>query len=444
MSAALVCDFCGTTLPEQSSFCPQCGKAMHVLQAQGGASVGSGSLLQQRYRLLEKVGEGGFAFVYKARDEQRHGKLVAVKQINLAAMSAQEKIEATDTYNREITLLSALYHKSLPRLYDHFTDPEHWYIVMDYIAGETLEDRLAKFPGGRLPLRDVVSIGLALCDVLNYLHTQDPPIIFRDVKPANIMLTRTNHVYLIDFGIARRYREGSRRDTGVLGSPGYAAPEQYGKAQTTPQSDIYGLGATLQTLITGKEPLDIHMTGIPSDCPIPPLLRQLLAHMLERDPALRLASAKEAQQVLKSLQQALWMPPLWISLPGLLLLGTFVLTHYQMKSGWIGLMVPAAAIFFSRLAYYKNEIFQALSLKERMSVWIRFLLGMLFWSQFVATLNYGLFSGGFWVTIALLAIGILVLLPNTWLVGSYLHRFVAWLRAKRKPQVVEPQKQTQP
>ncbi|QBD76494.1 hypothetical protein EPA93_10925 [Ktedonosporobacter rubrisoli] len=444
MSAALVCDFCGTTLPDQSSFCPQCGKAMHVLQAQGGASVDSGSLLQQRYRLLEKVGEGGFAFVYKARDEQRHGKLVAVKQINLAAMSAQEKIEATDTYNREITLLSALYHKSLPRLYDHFTDPEHWYIVMDYIAGETLEDRLAKFPGGRLPLRDVVSIGLALCNVLNYLHTQDPPIIFRDVKPANIMLTRTNHVYLIDFGIARRYREGSRRDTGVLGSPGYAAPEQYGKAQTTPQSDVYGLGATLQTLITGKEPLDIHMTGIPSDCPIPPLLRQLLAHMLERDPALRLASMQEAQHALKSLQQALGVPPLWISLPGLLLLGTFIYTHGQAASGVISFLVVAATLFFSRLAYYKNEIFQSLSPKERILFWARFMFGLFLWATFGATLGYEFFHAELWVAMALLAIGILVLLPNTWLVGSYLHRFVAWLRAKRKSQVVEPQKQTQP
>ena len=116
----------------------------------------------------------------------------------------------------------------------------------------------------RIRLNRTLEIGLALCDVFHYLYTQRFPIIFRDIKPANIMLTRAGRICLIDFGIARLYRPGWK-DTSPLGTVGYAAPEQYGRgAHTTPQSDIYGLGATLQTLLTGKEPLEILQDGIPS------------------------------------------------------------------------------------------------------------------------------------------------------------------------------------
>src|SRR5258708_36684920 len=110
-----------------------------------------------------------------------------------------------------------------------------------------------------------MDIGLALSAVFHSLHTRPPPIIFRDIKPANIIITRSGRICLIDFGIARLYRPG-RKDTGPLGTPGYAAPEQYGRrAHTTPQTDIYGLGATLQTLLTGKATLGIMQGGIPPD-----------------------------------------------------------------------------------------------------------------------------------------------------------------------------------
>src|SRR6266699_419306 len=214
-------------------------------------SLQPGTLLARRYRILAQIGVGGFGTVYKARDRRQHGKLVAIKEINMAALSVQEKIDVTDSFNREITLLSRLKHKHLPRIHNQYTDPEHWYIVMDYIEGQTLEELLARSPKGRLSLNQVAKIGIALCDVLAHLHNQSPSIIYRDVKPSNIMITPWGRLYLIDFGIARRYRPGQPRDTGPLGSPGYAAPEQYGRMQTTAQTDIYGLGATLQTLLTG-------------------------------------------------------------------------------------------------------------------------------------------------------------------------------------------------
>jgi serine/threonine protein kinase len=265
------------------------------------ASPGPGSLLAEHYRILEKIGEGGFGVVYKARDENQRGKLVAIKQINMSSLSTLEKIEATDSYNRETTLLPRLRHESIPRIYDHFTDPEHWYIVLDYVEGRTLDEILATARNGRLPTGKVFEVGIKLCDVLNYLHAQRPAIIYRDVKPDNIMVTPQGRLYLIDFGIARRYRDGQRRDTGPLGSPGYAAPEQYGSAQTTPRTDIYGLGATLQTLLTGKEPLEIRLRGIPPDCHVPPELQALIEQMMERDARDRPRSADEVKQQLQYL-----------------------------------------------------------------------------------------------------------------------------------------------
>jgi len=212
-----------------------------------------GSLLVQRYRIISQVGQGGFAVVYKAKDTQKKNKVVAIKQINLHALASKDLFEATSASKREVELLSDLDHANLPHIYDRFSDPWHRYIVMDFIQGETLEDYLSEVRRGYLSVREVLKIGIELSTVLSYLHAQFPPIIFRDVKPANIMRTRRGRLYLIDFGIARHVNRG-QKDTAPLGSPGYAAPEQYGKAQTTERTDIYGLGATLQALLTGEDP----------------------------------------------------------------------------------------------------------------------------------------------------------------------------------------------
>src|SRR6266704_2200175 len=170
-------------------------------------------------------------------------------------MSPQEIIEATENFKREALLLAGLTHPNLPSIYDHFSEAGRWYLVMDFIEGETLEERLNKEPEGRLSVEEAQRIGIQLCTVLGYLHGRQPPIIFRDLKPANIMMTPDGHLYLIDFGIARHFKPGQAKDTIAFGSPGYAAPEQYGKAQTTARSDIYSLGANLHQLLTG---IDLH------------------------------------------------------------------------------------------------------------------------------------------------------------------------------------------
>ena len=265
------------------------------------------ALLNSRYEIVREIGQGGYSVVYMAKDTRRKNRRVAIKQINLGSLSPRQVIEATDTFNRELKLLNSLKHRSLPRIYEHFTDPDHWYLVMEYIEGETLEDYTHKTRQRPLSVKEVIALGIQLCKVLNMLHRQDPPIIFRDVKPANIMRTPKGRLYLIDFGIARRFSPEKHKDTQPLGSPGYAPPEQYGRAQTTVQSDIYSLGATLSELLTGNDPLDTSTSNASAvSQPIPPKLRQLLDTMLEHDTSKRPKNVKEVQWQLRRIRYGVW------------------------------------------------------------------------------------------------------------------------------------------
>jgi serine/threonine protein kinase len=306
----IYCSVCGAANQAQATLCFACGHPLETpVEDTAPPSPAeppvSRTLLAGRYRLLALVGEGGYGAVYKAVDTQRDGALVALKQIHLSGLGPRDVIEATETFNREVGMLSGLKHPNLPRIYQSFTDPEHWYLAMDFIEGETLEEYLTSATGGHLPVEKVLQIGIQLCSVLWYLHSQQPPIIFRDVKPANVMRARTGLLYLIDFGIARRFTPGQRRDTSVLGSPGYAPPEQYGTAQTTAQSDIYSLGATLRYLLTGTDPavLASGSASSPVQEPgVPAGLNQLLGRMLELDADKRPASMEVVKQALQQIQ----------------------------------------------------------------------------------------------------------------------------------------------
>ncbi|MHB8600134.1 MAG: serine/threonine protein kinase [Ktedonobacteraceae bacterium] len=251
------CLSCGAANRTEAEVCFACGASMKITvplsPANSTLPVGQ-PLLKQRYRILAQVGNGGFSVVYKAADTQDSNCKVAIKAITLHGLQTQEIIEATEAFNREMLILSDLKHCNLPRIRNHFADTSCWYLVMDFIEGTSLEKHLESMPGGRLPLEEVLDIGVLLCDVLDYLHERQPPVIFRDLKPANVILTVDGHLALIDFGIARRFKPGQQKDTMVFGSPGYAAPEQYGKAQTTPRADIYSLGALLHQLLTGDDP----------------------------------------------------------------------------------------------------------------------------------------------------------------------------------------------
>lgn len=325
-SSAIYCDTCGAANRLQARFCIACGHAMPFASFSGqatplvsstpptelaGSPPGSASLtgrlpahslLKQRYLILVRLGQGGMGAVYQAADIQLGDRLVAVKEMSQKGLDPQEIAHAAAAFKREAYLLASLpHHPHLPSVYDYFDDGSRWYLVMDFIAGETLEQYGDK-AGGQLLPGEVLDIGIQLSAVLDFLHRHQSPIIFRDLKPANVMRTPEGDLFLIDFGIARHFRFGQAKDTIAYGSAGYAAPEQYGKAQSTPQSDIYSLGATLHHLLTGIDPALFPFRFAPlSGAGISADLSTLIARMVEIDREKRPASMAEVKQQLQYL-----------------------------------------------------------------------------------------------------------------------------------------------
>ena len=220
-----------------------------------------GTLLDKRYRVIRLVGKGGFGAVYEASDERFQGGRVAVKELTPSHLNPTKRAAAIANSRREGNLLRSLDHPNLPKVSDFFEENGNAYLVMDFITGKTLKQEQAD-RGGPLEELRVMGWALELCDVLYYLHTQSPPIIFRDLKPANVMLTTSAQIKLIDFGIARFFKPAADQDTQFVLTPGFAPLEQYGQGQTDERSDIYALGATLYTLLTTAVPADSLMRQI--------------------------------------------------------------------------------------------------------------------------------------------------------------------------------------
>ena len=211
---------------------------------------------------------------------------------------------ATQAFQMEAQMLANLNHPGLTKVTDFFNEKDNWYLVMDFVPGETLERRIAQFPDHKLPINEALNIIDQLCNVLAYLHKQNPPVIFRDLKPANVMVTPRQEVKLIDFGIARFFKREKTSDTANLGTPGYAAPEQYGGAgQSDARTDIYSLGVLMNQLITGYDPctapspfpMPDSRTIMPT---IPSYIAQVISKATQLQPELRFNSVTELQQAL--------------------------------------------------------------------------------------------------------------------------------------------------
>ncbi|HEX8727809.1 MAG TPA: serine/threonine-protein kinase, partial [Ktedonobacterales bacterium] len=281
----ITCQYCGANNPTGASFCDGCGAALTTkvaaqAQAAGQAQVAAAhsahaqqataqqsavhanpqfstgrlppqTMLRNQYLILKTIGRGGMAAVYQASDTKAN-RVVAIKEMSQDSLTPEEQREAIESFGSEAALLQKLKQASLPHVYTYFSEQNRHYLVMDYIDGETLEQKLVAAKG---PLReaDVLRWARQLCAALAYLHGQKPPIIFRDLKPANVMVTKKGEVKLIDFGIARHFKRGQTKDTQALGTPGYAPPEQYGNSQTDERADIYALGATLYHLLTNYD-----------------------------------------------------------------------------------------------------------------------------------------------------------------------------------------------
>lgn len=212
-----------------------------------------GTLIEGKYEILKMIGKGGMSEVYLAMDKNLN-KQWAVKEIQKKAWDKNNQVVVQSAL-AEANMMKRLDHPCLPRIVDIIDKDDVIYVIMDYIEGEPLSRILEK--EGAQEQETVIEWAEDLCGVLDYLHTQDPPIIYRDMKPANIMLQPNGNIKLIDFGIAREYKEQNLEDTVSLGTKGYAAPEQFGgKGQTDQRTDIYCLGVTLYHLVTGKNPCE--------------------------------------------------------------------------------------------------------------------------------------------------------------------------------------------
>lgn len=253
-----------------------------------------GDVLGERYVIDRVIGEGGMSCVYLAEDLKLPGKQWAVKE-TLSEPGMQRTVQD------EAQLLIKLSHPRLPRIVDFFRDEDngYTYLVMDYIQGMTLEKYFRGYRGNVNP-DFIMELTEQLLDVLEYLHHHEPQVIFRDLKPSNIMLTDQLEVRLIDFGIARSYKHESGEDTVKLGTVGFAAPEQYGGRQSDARSDLYGLGALLLYLSTGGK-FSEWITGVErhirGDLPreLVPVIRKLLQYAPEH----RYQSTAEVRYALK-------------------------------------------------------------------------------------------------------------------------------------------------
>lgn len=211
-----------------------------------------GDLVDGKYRIIAQTGKGGMSTVWLALNEAVN-KQWAIKEVKKSSPSTSDQIIKQNLVT-EAGILRHLKHPHLPSIVDIFNEDDTFLIVMDYIEGRTLSDILKE--QGRQPQADVVDWALQICSVFKYLHSLNPPIIYRDMKPGNVMLKPDGNIMVIDFGTAREYKHQSSEDTIHLGTKGYAAPEQFqdNHQQTDPRTDIYNLGATMYHLVTGKNP----------------------------------------------------------------------------------------------------------------------------------------------------------------------------------------------
>lgn len=295
----LTCQNCGEPARTYARYCLKCGSKL---------IFGPAPLLQQghtlrdgRYVIRRLLGQGGMGAVYQAADAQTQ-KWCAVKQMqDILINDPVQRQEALIAFDREATMLQQLYHVGIPEFYDHFSEGNAHYIVMEYIDGHDLEEVLA-LNGGQLPEEQVVRYAMQICDVLVYLHGHRPvPIIYRDLKPANVILAADGRrIVLTDFGIARFFAPTFTTGTRI-GTPGYAPPEQH-QGRVEPRSDLYALAAAMHHLLTGRDPQSdpFNFPRVSQLVPgISVWLDEIIAINLRQEPSERYDSATQLKEDLK-------------------------------------------------------------------------------------------------------------------------------------------------
>jgi outer membrane protein assembly factor BamB/tRNA A-37 threonylcarbamoyl transferase component Bud32 len=265
-----------------------------------------GTTLQDRYLILGILGAGGMSSVYKGRDLHFPNvqKLVAIKEMTNIVADQTMYDMIVNNFEREADLLATLSHPAIPRIYDYFSHNNSLFLVMEFIDGSDLEALLQENEEF-LPQDKIIEWAIELCDVLSYLHNHQPePVIFRDMKPSNVMIDQHGHIRLIDFGIARIFQPGEKGT--MIGTEGYSPPEQY-RGEASPAGDIYALGATLHHLLTRRDPrieppFSFAERPIPSINPaVSPEFDAVVNAALAYDPKNRYPSAEAMKQALLSM-----------------------------------------------------------------------------------------------------------------------------------------------
>src|SRR6266851_388201 len=300
--------------------------------------LAKGIVVAGRYRIVRTLGAGGMKQVYLAEDQRLAARKCALAEVIDGLASTAMRIEADAAFKHEAEMLAKLDYEHIPRVYDSFSEGNSHYLVMEYVSGLTLEEVLRRC-GGKLPEADVIQISLQICDTLEYLHSRQPPVIFRDLKPSNLIIvwtrpdhpdilsrsigqadlidlgkrvfvtalssTYTGQIKLIDFGIARHFF--STKTATKVGTQGYAPPEQY-RGKTEPRSDLYALGALMHHLLSGRDP------AVEPPFSFPPIERlcscsgptaQIIHDALAYEPAMRVPKASEFRKRLIGAQKAI-------------------------------------------------------------------------------------------------------------------------------------------
>ena len=264
-----------------------------------------GEMLDNRYEIQKNIKAGNMGSVYKALDHRLGKKVCAVKELlSDPDDTPAEREYLIKRFKKEAEILNELRHPNLPVVKDYFIDDERYYIVMDYIEGRDLEIVMEKeYQGEGIPEKIVIEWAKNILDALDYLHTHDPPIIYRDLKPQNVMLRKSdNKVMLIDFGIARTINPGSDTTMTAIGTPEFA-PEELYMGKPEPRTDLYSLGATMHCLLTGVMPQKL-LVFDPVTKLNPKVSKELEAIVmkaLKRKPKDRFKNAREMKEAIYSL-----------------------------------------------------------------------------------------------------------------------------------------------
>jgi len=294
------CNKCGTENNDNFRFCGVCGNELKQDIVIKGP-LPEGTVLQNRYTIIKRIKKGGMGAVYKASDNKLES-ICAIKELLPSSGTREERENATKWFKRESRILAQLDHPNLPRVIDYFICHNRYYLVMSFIEGEDLDTILQREGSPGLPVNQVIKWSIEILSVLDYLHSSNPPIIYRDIKPGNIMIHKDKRIMLIDFGIARAIHQDSNTQQTIIGTLIYTPLEQLqGKAEA--RSDIYALGVTMHHLISGVEPMPLSCEPLIDIVPsVSPELNNIVMKAVQENPADRHSGAKEMLEALSLLQ----------------------------------------------------------------------------------------------------------------------------------------------